>query len=215
MRAILRAEGTASLVPRLLILIGLSGIATPAAAQDVVAPTVEQSSNIANARPDNGAPSAQKPARQYFIDFRSRSAVSYGHTFVVHGRVGSKLTASHVAGLHPMSESSIIYMLGHILPVPSETGASDGDLEREYLTASYRILLSEPQYRALVANIKKLQANSPVWNAAAYNCNAFAADIAHFLGLETPHIWTLPKNFINTLRELNTPRRHAAATSHL
>ena len=64
MQAILRAEGVASLMPGLLILISLSGIPTPAAAQEAVAPTIEQSHNIANGRSENGAPSAQKPARQ-------------------------------------------------------------------------------------------------------------------------------------------------------
>src|SRR5882672_2740683 len=38
-----------------------------------------------------------RPAGRYFIEFRSRSALSYGHTFVVFGRVGEKLTGKNVA----------------------------------------------------------------------------------------------------------------------
>ena len=46
-------------------------------------------------------------------------------------------------------------MVGHILPVPSETGASDGDLEMEYITARYRIMLSAADYTAVVAKIRR------------------------------------------------------------
>ena len=47
-----------------------------------------------------------------------------------------------VAGLHPAGDE-LPYVLGHIMWVPSETGASYGDLDEQYLTASYRVYLSE------------------------------------------------------------------------
>ena len=153
---------------------------------------------------------ADRPASpRYFIEFRSRSALSYGHTFVVFGRVGQKLTANNVAGLHPRGDSSITYMLGHILMVPAETGASDGDLEEQYMTARYRLMLTAAQYRTVVAHIRELQANSPTWNAATYNCNAFAGTIAHFVGLASPPTWLLPEDFINSMRRMNDDRRYA------
>jgi hypothetical protein len=153
---------------------------------------------------------ADRPASpRYFIEFRSRTALSYGHTFVVFGRVGQKLTANNVAGLHPRGDSSITYMLGHILMVPAETGASDGDLEEQYMTASYRLMLTAAQYRTVVAHIRELQANSPTWNAATYNCNAFAGTIAHFVGLTSPPTWLLPEDFINSMRRMNDDRRYA------
>src|SRR5689334_21900910 len=37
----------------------------------------------------------------YFVEFRSRYAVSYGHTYLVHGRVGHKITKKDVIGLGP------------------------------------------------------------------------------------------------------------------
>jgi hypothetical protein len=159
---------------------------------------------------DAAAEPTRRPAPRYFIDFRSRSALSYGHTFVVFGRVGEKLTARNVAGLHPKGDSSITYMLGHVLPVPAETGASDGDLDEQYTTARYRIFLTAAQYRAVVARIRELQANSPAWNAATYNCNAFAGLIAHFVGLVSPPTWLLPEDFINSMRRMNDERRYAA-----
>jgi hypothetical protein len=154
---------------------------------------------------------ARKKPAQYFIEFRSRSALSYGHTFVVHGRVGEKLSAKNVAGLHPRGDSSITYILGHILLVPSETGASDGDLDEQYMTARYRVMLSAAQYRTIVGHIRELQANSPAWNAVTYNCNAFAGTIAHFVGLTSPPTWLLPEDFVNSLRAMNSDTHPAAA----
>ena len=96
-------------------------------------------------------------------------------------------------------------MAGHIILVPSETGASDGDTEDQYIIARYRILLTEPEYRRLVAHMKQMQASSPLWHAVLYNCNAFVADIAKYMGLKTPFsTLQMPKEFITSLRELNT-----------
>src|SRR3954453_2823372 len=140
----------------------------------------------------------------YFIGFRARAAQSYGHTFAVYGRVGQKITADQVVGLHPFSESPIPWMAGHLILVPSETGASDGDTEDQYVIARYRILLSEQDYRRVVTHMKQMQASSPVWHAVFYNCNAFVADIAKYMGLKTPFSTVqMPKEFITQLRELN------------
>jgi len=123
---------------------------------------------------------APQSTPQYFIEFRSRYALSYGHSYVVFGRVSEagEMIAPEVAGLHPTSYAAFPYIIGHVLPVPAETGASDGDLEDEYRSASWRVMLNEAQYNKAVASIRKLQKNSPVWNGAVYNCNAFVADIA-------------------------------------
>jgi len=149
-------------------------------------------------------------AKPYFVEFRSRSALSYGHTYSVYGRLNAqgKIIQSVVAGLHPATESPVPWMIGHLIPVISETGASDGDTEDIYITARYRILLSEAEYKWVTAYIKQLQASSPLWHAAFYNCNAFVADIAKFMGLRTPFLTVqMPMEFINNLRELNGGRR--------
>ncbi len=149
-------------------------------------------------------------APRYFIEFRARSALSYGHTFVVFGRVGEKLTAKNVAGLHPRGDSSITYLIGHLLPVQSDTGASDGDLDEQYTTARYRVMLSAAEYHRIVGHIRELQASSPTWHAATYNCNAFVGIIAHFVGLTSPPTWLFPDDFINSLRRMNGEQRHAS-----
>jgi hypothetical protein len=154
--------------------------------------------------PAVGSQAQRKASKPYFIEFRARAAQSYGHTFAVHGRVGQKLTAGSVVGLHPASESPIPWMVGHLILVPSETGASDGDIEDQYIIAKYRIPLTEPEYRRLVAHMKQMQASSPVWHAVLYNCNAFVGDIAKYMGLKTPSSTLLmPKEYITQLRELN------------
>ena len=106
------------------------------------------------------------------------------------------------------------YVLGHIVPVPSETGWSDGDLEEPYRSASWRVMLNEAQYTKVVAYIRKLQASSPVWQASVYNCNAFTADVANFMGFKTPPIWLRPQQFMTRLREMNTDPNAADDATH-
>src|SRR5215204_1499147 len=110
-----------------------------------------------------------KPGARYFVDFRARTAASYGHAFVWYGRVGEK--AVEVAGLHPASESVIPYIIGHVLPVPSETGASYGDLDEQYLTASYRVILNDAKAKQVFAYIKHLQATSSLHISQIYKCS--------------------------------------------
>jgi hypothetical protein len=153
------------------------------------------------------APAAGNPAKPYFIEFRARSAYNYGHTFLVHGRVGQKITARDVVGLHPATESPVPWMIGHFIPVISETGASDGDYEDVYIIARYRVLLSEAEYRTILAQMRKMQRNSPVWHAVLYNCNAFVGDVAKFMGLKAPfNTMQMPKDFINDLKAMNGGR---------
>ena len=98
----------------------------------------------------------------YFVEFRSRYALTYGHTYVVFGRVGNggQVASREVAGLHPASNSATPYVLGHFIPVPAETGWSDGDLEEQYRSASWRVMLDEASYSRTVAYIRKKQASS-------------------------------------------------------
>ena len=144
----------------------------------------------------------------YYVDFRARTAASYGHAFIWYGRTGSRQV--EVAGLHPATDSVIPYIIGHVLPVPSETGASYGDLDEEYLQASYRVYLTEAQARAVFAYIKQKQANSPLWNAATYNCVMFISNVASFMGLKTPGSHLLyPEDWVKQLAALNGFRKTA------
>lgn len=147
----------------------------------------------------------QLSAHQYFIEFRSRTALSYGHSFVIFGRLDAagEMISPEVAGLAPESNDPTVYMLGHVAPVPASTGWTDGDLEDEYMTANWRVTLSEVDYKKAVTNIKNLQAKSTFWHAALYNCNAFVGDIARSMGYRAPFHWLPPQQFITRLREMN------------
>jgi hypothetical protein len=176
----------------------------PKASHEATALAGTHSLTAVHVGPDHAA---DKPARPYFVEFRARSALSYGHTFLVHGRVGQKITAKDVIGLHPATESSMPWMIGHLIPVVSETGASDGDFEEQYVIARYRVLLTEPEYKKTLAMMRGMQRNHPVWHAVLYNCNRFVGDVAQNMGLRSPgNSLLMPKEYINTLKAVNNGR---------
>lgn len=156
-----------------------------------------------------GAKVAPAGPGAYFIEFRSRYALSYGHTFAAFGRLNSRgqIISREVAGLHPAGDSSVPWMIGHIVPVPSETGPSDGDLEDQYISNRYRVTMNEADYTKLVAKIRQMQRSTPLWSATAYNCNSFVSDIARYMGLRgdvSP--LRKPADFIAELRRVNGGR---------
>jgi len=161
---------------------------------------------------------ASKLASRYFVDFRARTAASYGHAFLWYGRLNErgKIGLIEVAGLHPASDSPVPYILGHLIPVPAETGKSYGDLDEQYLTANYRIYLQEGDAKRVFAYIKHKQETSPLWLAGIYNCTAFLADIAGYMGLRTPvtATWMYPEDFINNLRDLNGGRQEISLAAN-
>jgi hypothetical protein len=170
----------------------------------------------ANAQDTATTHAAAKPQTQatdkaiYYVDFRARTAASYGHAFVWYGRADSKQI--EVAGLHPATESVVPYILGHVIPVPAETGKSYGDLDDEYLTASYRVYMTESEAKRVFAYIKRKQATSPLWNAATYNCVAFIQDIAREMGLRVPGNHLLyPEDWVKQLKQLNGGRRYMSS----
>ncbi|HZT25039.1 MAG TPA: hypothetical protein VFA57_04970 [Pseudolabrys sp.] len=200
------------LVHRAGILLGVSAAAIvlmasirPALAQTTAA---EEKWTVTTADSKRGH--AGKP---YFIEFRGRAAANYGHLYVLYGRVNAhdEIISSRIAGLHPAGDAADCYncsllnwTIGHLIPVPSETGASDGDLEEKYVTARYRIWLTAAQFKDIDAYIRKLQADNPTWNALFNNCVEFGRSIASHMGLKLPaFVWLEPENFVNDLRELN------------
>jgi hypothetical protein len=150
-------------------------------------------------------PAARKPAMSsvkgpYYVDFRARTAASWGHAFVWYGRSSER--AVEVAGLTPAGDVDR-YILGYITWVPAETGASYGDLDPEYLTAHYKVYLSEADAKKVFAYIEHLKKSSLVWSAEISNCTAFIGDIAEFMGLKTPSRWIRPEAYVNELKALN------------
>jgi len=149
----------------------------------------------------------------YYVEFRARYAWDYGHTYLVHGRVGAPPTKASVAGLSPVGDDSTAWVIGHYVPVPAETGWTDGDLEDKYVTARYRVLMNKEEYDRVMAYVTDLQSRSHVWSAELYNCNAFVGDVARFMGLKVPASTLIyPKIFVTHLRLLNTGHPESAET---
>jgi hypothetical protein len=160
-----------------------------------------------------GCKNVRAPGKPYFVEFRSRTAVSYGHTFVFYGRLGdgNRFASYKVAGLHPKGDDPNTYLQGMMVPVPSETGASWGDLDEQYLTGRFCVALTEAEYKKMEAYIRQLQATKTTWHATTYNCNAFAADIARHINLDSPNPnMYLPETFIKRMAELNPGGKPAA-----
>jgi hypothetical protein len=156
--------------------------------------------------PVTAAACKPQPGKTHYVEFRSRTAASYGHSFVLFGKLGTagKFASVEVAGLHPRGDDPAVYMQGHVVPVPSETGASDGDLDEQYLTARYCVVLNEAEYNKIVGFIRRLQARETEWHAPTKNCNWFIGEIASELGLLAPPTPVLyPETYVNTIRDMN------------
>lgn len=180
----------------------------PGVTTAAVAPSEPPSS--ADVKPVRRSQSGAAAKGPYYVDFRARTASSYGHAFVWYGKTSERQV--EVAGLHPKGDT-LPYVLGHVMWVPSETGASYGDLDVQYLTASYRVYLSDADAKKVFAHIKHLQATSPVWNAETTNCTAFIGRIAAFMGLKTPFHLLKPEEYVNRLKALNGGRQTAQLAS--
>jgi len=177
-----------------------SSAAPPAVAQPSVAP-------VPKAKP------AQTTYKPYFVEFRARSAATYGHMYVLYGQVNGRgeIVKSDIAGLHPAGDrndcencSVVFWTLGHLIFVPSETGASDGDLEEKYVSARYRVMVDAATFKKVSAHISKLKADPPLWHALWRNCVSFGNGIAETMDLKTPSmIWLEPKDYVEHLRWLN------------
>jgi hypothetical protein len=194
---------------------GTSAVSAKSASLNARAEAAEETNGL----PPVAASDRPKYGGRYFVDFRARTAASYGHAFLWYGRLkeNGKVGAIEVAGLHPASDSVIPYILGHIIPVPSETGKSYGDLDEQYLTASYRVYLTEAQARSVFAYIKQKQASSPIWQAGTVNCTGFISDVAAYMGLRTPNVPTLmyPEDLVNAIKKLNGGRQEVPAFASL
>jgi hypothetical protein len=190
------------LVAVILVTIPLGLVISAAAANDPVAP--------ASSSPDSAAPSY----KAYFVEFRSRHAASYGHMYVLYGQVNGQgeIIEGDIAGLHPKGDANdcvncslIPWTVGHVLFVPSDTGASNGDLEEKYVTNRYRVMLDAAAFNTVAAYIMQKKAEKPMWNAVVSNCVTFGNDIAAYMGLKTPAGANLlkPEVYIDSLREMN------------
>ncbi len=102
------------------------------AADAKVVASAEAPADAISARAPTRKPASASEKGPYYVDFRARTAASWGHAFVWYGKTSER--AVDVAGLTPAGDTGS-YVLGYLTWVPSETGASYGDLDPQYLTA--------------------------------------------------------------------------------
>ncbi len=177
--------------------------AKPAASASTALASADPAADTDAAKPKSAKRVAAGPAAAkgpYYVDFRARTAASYGHAFVWFGKTSEKKV--DVAGLHPAGDATE-FVVGHLLPVPAETGASYGDLDPQYLTANYRVYMNEADAKRVFAYIRHLQATHKLWNEMTNNCTTFLGQIASYMGLKTPFYLKVPEDYVNSLKELN------------
>jgi len=164
------------------------------------------------------------PSHRFFVEFRARKAAShmaasYGHMYVMYGEVNAhhEVIRSEIAGFFPAGDSRTcqncsVYngTIGHVIPVPSEIGASDGDLEEQYVIARYRVWIHAAQYRRLVAYINDRKAHLGLWHVALNNCVTFGKDVAVILNLNVPPLMRIapivvmyPQYVVEWIRDAN------------
>jgi hypothetical protein len=193
-----------------LSFVGVVAIASPAHAQG------RPPASVKPREPVTAAACKPEPGKPYFVEFRSRTAASYGHSFLFHGKLGApgKFGKFDVAGLHPRGDDPAVYMQGHVMPVPAETGASFGDLDEQYMTARFCVVLTESEYQRAAAFIRRQQATKKEWHAPTNNCNGFIGEIAEYMGLKTPpSAFLYPEAYVSMLGDLNRKSSSPIAAS--
>ena len=141
----------------------------------------------------------------YFVEFRSRPGYLFGHTYLVYGRLGphGRPVTEKYAGSYPLDGQRGL-IIGSVIPVPSSVRGVEEDYKLRPSNI-YRRRLSATQYARLKNVIRRVSANDRHWNLLFANCNDFAIEVAHGMGMSTLPSWVLPEVFIAGLRELNEP----------
>jgi hypothetical protein len=211
----------------LSVLAGLGLAASPLQSTAVLAQGIsEPLSSVSPAAPVAVYSNKYSPRYRFFVEFRARNAASYGHVYVMYGETNSRheVIKSQIAGLGPAGDSSHClncslsnWIMGHVVPVPGEIGATDGDLEEQYVLTRYRIWIDAAQYRRLVAYIEKRKADKVLWHAMFNSCVMFGRDVAEFLGLKVPPFFDFsrgivpyPQTAVEALRDANDGEKNQA-----
>ena len=124
--------------------------------------------------------------------------------FVVFGRLdpqGRPATRQYI-GLFPVLGPVGLYG-GAVVPVPAVMTPSVRDCTLRP-NGVYRVSLSDAQYEKLLAKVRHVRANPPLWHMALYNCNHFAISMGLAVGLKAPQDALLvPPAYLQALIEIN------------
>jgi hypothetical protein len=190
----------------LCMLVGVGLAASIVQSTTVSAQTIsEPLSAVATTAPLATHSNSYSPRNHFFVEFRARNAASYGHVYVMYGEANARheVIKSEIAGLGPAGDAANClncsvynWTLGHLIPVPGEIAATDGDLEEQYVLTRYRIWVDEATYKRLVAYIDERKADKPMWHAMFNSCVMFGRDVAAFLNLKVPPLFDFSRGFI-------------------
>ena len=153
----------------------------------------------------SGRTALAQAGEQYFIEFRARPS-ALGHAYIVYGHLDAtgQPTEIHYAGNQP-SGGDAGAVLGAFVPVPGRIRAVPEDFKLRP-TAVYHRRLTPTQYAHLKIAVARVRAREHTWHLFLYNCNDFAVEIAHSIGLISPPMpWLPPDVMVNGLRALNGP----------
>jgi hypothetical protein len=190
---------------------GLSVYVLSAMGFSGIAAAQEATSSIGTAAANHPKPAG---GGAYYIEFRVAEIGTYGHSYVMYGRLGGNGQPAdrHYADLHPVGSYALM-AIGHILPVPANT-TWDPDVLKLPVSSSYRRKLSAADYQKLLAAVKRANANkNPTWNALTNNCNHYVAALARAIGMNAPDDLKLSYAFVPSLRTLNEPAQSATAAT--
>jgi hypothetical protein len=156
-------------------------------------------------------PSAPRAASGgYYVDFRSIDGFLYGHAIIAYGRLNARgqPADTHYAGFEPEAGWAGL-IAGHVGPVAGVVRTSK-ESANFAIVDSYRRTLSEQQYRKLLAAVETAK-KKKYWNALAYNCLDFMADMAHAVGMRAPGNLVHPYVYIGVLRSMNESKPVASS----
>ncbi len=99
----------------------------------------------------------------------------YGEVNACHEVIRSEIAGLVPSGVIRDCANCSVYnwTIGHVIPVTSEIGASDGDLEEQYVLARYRVWIDAAEYKRLIAYIDRRKATKGSWHALFNNCVTF------------------------------------------
>src|SRR3954454_14740338 len=133
-------------------------------------------------------------------------------TWLTVGSTFGKPVDAHYADLHPMG-NYLIMAVGHVLPVPANTGWGP-DVLKLPVGSSYMRPLDAAHYARLQVALKEAQAQrQPYWNAVTNNCNHFVGELAQAIGLRVPPDFQVSYLFVPALRRMNEIGQSAGSPS--
>ena len=142
----------------------------------------------------------------YFVDFRSRPAYLFGHSFIVYGRLDAhgRPVGTRRAGIYPIDGQAGLIMGSVLLPVQASVRGVEDDY-KERPSNIYRRLLSAAEYARLLRVVGGLKRSEREWNLLFKNCNDFAIEVAKGMDMTSPPSWLPPYYFVAGMRALNGP----------